>query len=74
LYFPNFKEFKKKAKEGNLIPVYKEILADFETPVTAFLKIDRGDYSFLLESIEGSERWARYWPARAPAAPPAPPA
>ncbi|MBI1820728.1 MAG: anthranilate synthase component I [Nitrospirae bacterium] len=59
-YFPNFKEFKQKAKEGNLIPVYKEILADFETPVTAFLKIDRGDYSFLLESVEQGEKIGRY--------------
>ncbi|MBI3351808.1 MAG: anthranilate synthase component I [Nitrospirae bacterium] len=60
MYFPNFKEFKQKAKEGNLIPVYKEILADFETPVTAFLKIDRGDYSFLLESVEQGEKIGRY--------------
>ncbi|MHB8483143.1 MAG: anthranilate synthase component I, partial [Nitrospiria bacterium] len=60
MYFPNFKEFQKKAKEGNLIPVYKEILADFETPVTAFLKIDQGDYSYLLESVEQGEKIGRY--------------
>ena len=60
MYYPNFDDFVKKAKQGNLIPVYREILADLETPVSAFLKIDEGDYSFLLESVEGGEKWARY--------------
>jgi anthranilate synthase component 1 len=40
--------------------VYREILADFETPLSAFAKIDKGSYSFLLESVEGGERIARY--------------
>ena len=57
---PSLDEFKKKTKQGNLIPVYREILADMETPVSAFLKIDDGKYSFLLESVEGGEKWARY--------------
>ncbi len=57
---PSLEEFKQKAKQGNLIPVYREILADRETPVSAFLKIDDGKYSFLLESVEGGEKWARY--------------
>ena len=57
---PTLEEFKQKAKKGNLIPVYREILADMETPVSAFLKIDDGKYSFLLESVEGGEKWARY--------------
>jgi anthranilate synthase component I len=57
---PTLEEFKQKAKQGNLIPVYREILADMETPVSAFLKIDDGMYSFLLESVEGGEKWARY--------------
>ncbi|MBI1824076.1 MAG: anthranilate synthase component I [Nitrospirae bacterium] len=60
MYFPNFKDFKQKSKEGNLIPVFREVLADFETPVTAFLKIDQGDYSFLLESVEQGEKIGRY--------------
>ncbi|MDA2932488.1 anthranilate synthase component I [Nitrospinae bacterium AH-259-F20] len=47
------------AEEGNLIPVYREILADLETPVSAYLKIG-GEYSYLLESVEGGEKWARY--------------
>jgi anthranilate synthase component 1 len=57
---PSLEEFRQKAKQGNLIPVYREILADMETPVSAFRKIDDGRYSFLLESVEGGEKWARY--------------
>ncbi len=60
MYHPSYETFKEKAKEGNLIPVYREILADLETPVSAFLKIDEGEYSYLLESVEGGEKWARY--------------
>ena len=48
------------AKKGNLIPIYSEILADMETPVSAFKKIAKNRYSFLLESVEGGEKWARY--------------
>ena len=46
--------------EGNLVPVYREVAADLETPVSAFLKVREGPYSFLLESVEGGERLARY--------------
>lgn len=59
-YYPDFEEFKKKSFEGNLIPVYREILADLETPVSAFLKIGDQPYAYLLESVEGGEKWARY--------------
>ncbi len=48
------------ARQGNLIPVCREILADLETPVSAFLKVHRGPYGFLLESVEGGEKWGRY--------------
>jgi anthranilate synthase component 1 len=47
-------------ERGNVIPVYREIMADLETPVSAYLKIAGGPYSFLLESVEGGERLARY--------------
>jgi anthranilate synthase component 1 len=57
---PSFTEFKKKLKKGNLIPVWQEVLADFDTPVSAFKKIESGKYSFLLESVEGGEKWGRY--------------
>jgi len=56
---PDFKEFKQKSSEGNLIPVYKEILADLETPLSAFLKL-KGKTCFLFESVEGGEKWAQY--------------
>ncbi len=59
-YYPDFKEFKKKASQGNLIPVYKEILADTETPVSACMKLKKSKHCFLLESVEGGEKWARY--------------
>lgn len=58
--YPQFPEFKTLTQDGNLIPIYAEILADMETPVSAFKKIDNGKLSFLLESVEGGEKWARY--------------
>jgi len=57
---PNFKEFCRLAMRGNLIPVYQELLMDLETPLSFFKRLERDRYSFLLESVEGSERWARY--------------
>ena len=59
-YRPNFKDFCALARDGNLIPVFREVLADFETPVSAFVKIDQGPCAYLLESVEGGEKWARY--------------
>lgn len=60
MYYPDREEFRKKAKEGNLIPVYKDILADLETPVSAYLKIEKGRHAFLLESVEQVEKLGRY--------------
>lgn len=60
MYYPREKEFLKKAKKANVIPVCKEIVADMETPVSAYIKLDKGEYSYLLESVEGGERLARY--------------
>jgi len=57
---PSLPEFKKLADQGNLIPVYEEFLADVDTPVSAYLKIQDKPYSYLLESAEGGERWGRY--------------
>lgn len=48
------------SNKGNVIPVYKEINADLDTPVSAFLKVRHDDYAFLLESVEGQEKIARY--------------
>ncbi|GAG49327.1 unnamed protein product, partial [marine sediment metagenome] len=55
-------------QDANLAPVYRDVAADLETPVSAYLKVarpggrpsGRGDHSFLLESVEGGERLARY--------------
>lgn len=52
-------EFKELSRQGNLIPAYKEILGGVETPVSAFLKLNKKP-SFLLESVVGGEKWARY--------------
>ena len=60
-YYPAIEAFRELAKgPGNLVPVYREVVADLETPVSAYLKIARGPHSFLLESVEGGERLARY--------------
>ena len=60
MHSPSLNEFKKLAEEGNLIPVYREILADMDTPVSAFKKIEGTGYSFLFESVVGGEKWGRY--------------
>jgi anthranilate synthase component 1 len=60
MYYPNQEQFVKLAKKGNLIPVYAEMLSDFETPLSAFMKIDDGNFSYLLESVEGQEKTARF--------------
>jgi len=60
LYHPTLEEVKRLAGQGNLVPVYREINADLETPVSAYLKVARPPYSFLLESVEGGEHLARY--------------
>src|ERR1700761_6354682 len=52
--------FRELARRGNLIPVYREIIADMETPVSAFQKIDTGDHSLLFESVEKGGKFARY--------------
>jgi anthranilate synthase component 1 len=57
---PNFTEFCQSTKQGNLVPVYQELLMDLETPLSFFKRLERDRYAFLLESVEGSEHWARY--------------
>jgi anthranilate synthase component 1 len=57
---PSFAEFHSLLRRGNLVPVSCEILADQDTPVSAFLKLKPGPHGFLLESVEGGERWARF--------------
>ena len=60
MYYPTLEDFREAAKLGNTIPVYRSILADMETPVSAFYKLMPDNYAFLLESVEGGENLARY--------------
>ncbi|HLF80006.1 MAG TPA: chorismate-binding protein, partial [Dehalococcoidia bacterium] len=57
---PTLEEAKTLASQGNFCPLYADVPADLETPVSAYLKVARGRNSFLLESVEGGERLARY--------------
>src|SRR6187402_501224 len=61
MHMTSFEEFKELAQRGTFVPVYKEIVADMLTPVSAFLKVaEHSDYAFLLESVEGGEHVGRY--------------
>lgn len=56
-----YEAFKREAGQGNVVPVVRSVLADLQTPVGAFMRLaDSKPYSFLLESVEGGERTARY--------------
>ena len=55
------KEFAALAEQNyNRIPVTREVLADLETPLSCYLKLARGPYSYLFESVHGGEKWGRY--------------
>ncbi|HNX91663.1 MAG TPA: chorismate-binding protein, partial [Candidatus Omnitrophota bacterium] len=60
MYYPSKKEFVSLSSSGNVIPVYREMLADFDTPISAFIKMDGGQYAYLLESVEGGENLGRF--------------
>ena len=60
MHYPDFEHFKQLAQEGNLVPLYREILADTETPVSTLIKLRSKPHLFLLESVEGGEKWGRY--------------
>src|SRR6478609_2169368 len=60
MYSPTLESFLDLAKQGNLIPVTRRILADFETPLSAYHKIRGQGESFLFESVEGGEHLGRY--------------
>jgi anthranilate synthase component 1 len=60
MVYPDFGTFSDMARQGNLIPVYREILGDLETPVSAYKKLRGEGCSFLLESVEGGEKWGRF--------------
>jgi len=57
----SFDAFAARARQGGaMVPVTRQVVLDGDTPVSAFAKLHRGPYGFLLESLEGGERWARY--------------
>jgi anthranilate synthase component 1 len=60
MYTPSREEFVAAAARGNLIPVYRELLADGDTPVSAYAALGGGEHSFLLESVVGGATWAAY--------------
>src|SRR5687767_4077859 len=60
IYSPDRATYEKLASEHPVVPVWREVLADTQTPVAAFLRLDPRPNGFLLESVEGGERWARY--------------
>ena len=57
---PSLERFAELAAQGNLVPIVREIMADLDTPLSIFKRLDDGRTSFLLESVEGGEKWARY--------------
>jgi anthranilate synthase component 1 len=59
-FVPDRARFLDLARKGRLCFVYRELLADSETPVSVYAKLGRGPYSFLLESVVGGEKWAAY--------------
>ena len=60
MIYPGKEEFLRLARQCNVIPIFREIAADIETPISLFKKVAQGPESFLLESVEGGERWGRY--------------
>src|SRR5438552_18722043 len=60
MYSPTLEEFNKLASHGNLIPVTRRLLADFETPLSAYRKLRGQGESFLFESVEGGEHLGRF--------------
>jgi len=57
---PSQEVFEEHAKRGNLVPVVRELLADMDTPLSLFRRLDDGRTSFLFESVEGGEKWGRF--------------
>jgi anthranilate synthase component 1 len=59
-YRPSFEEYVELARQTSLVPIYRQLIGDTLTPVTAFCKIQEGDWAFLFESVIGGERLGRY--------------
>src|ERR1043166_5874600 len=59
-HFPPFDQFAELARTHTVVPVYRRLTGDTLTPVSAFCKVQEGDWSFLFESVVGGERVGRY--------------
>jgi anthranilate synthase component I len=59
-FVPDLAGFRAAAAQGGIVPVWREVVADADTPVSAYAKLGGGEGSFLLESVVGGERWAAY--------------
>src|SRR5712691_3757678 len=59
-YRPSLEEFVELARRHSLVPVYRQLIGDTLTPVSAFCKIQEGDWAFLFESVIGGEQLGRY--------------
>jgi len=59
-YRPTFEEFVELSRQASVVPVYRQLIGDTLTPVSAFCKIQEGDWAFLFESVVGGERLGRY--------------
>jgi len=59
-HFPDFETFSQLARQGNIVPVYRKLVSDTLTPVSAYCKIAQGEHSFLFESVIGGEKIGRY--------------
>ena len=61
MFRPSLQEFEQLAADAGLVPIYREIVADLDTPLTIFAKVAGGEsHAFLFESLEGGEKWGRY--------------
>src|SRR5690606_16302211 len=58
--FPSFERFVELSRTAGLVPVWRELLFDVDTAVTAYAKLAEPPFGFLLESVVGGEQWARY--------------
>src|SRR5689334_246946 len=60
MFYPDLNQVKVLAKKHNIIPISMQVYADMETPISLFKRFAESKYCFLLESVEGGEKWARY--------------